>query len=136
MNLYLAVFSNINFWLIWIGLSYLIMIPLARDWAMKNFKMLLIVAVLIFLIGNVVFLMKFKSKMAVGILNCPLITLLTYKLLYKWFQKKYKKPPVSPMDTFYSWDFTLFREGILNFVFLMTSISLSILLTIAYIKWI
>jgi len=117
-----------NFWVLWIGLSYWLLILFARNWTMKNFKVLLWTAIGLCIIGNFFGFIIYKTGTALGALNGPLITLLIYRLLYDWFKKKYNKIPASPLDTFWSSNWTLLmKDGILNFVFMLTSTLLTAL---------
>lgn len=110
-----------SFWIILFGLSYFVLIVFARNWTIKNFKTLLWTAVLIALIGDIFGFIIYKTGTPLGALNGPLISLLSYRLLYDWFNKKYNKPPASPFATFWSNDWSLMEDGLLNFVFALVS---------------
>ena len=115
--------SDIDFWFIFIGMSYAILIIFKRDWVMKSqtFKLLLWIAIGLCIIGNTFGFSIYKTGTSLGALNGPLITLLVYHFLYKWFKKKYDKYPASPFETYMSMDKTLMKDGLLNFAFLLIS---------------
>ena len=111
-----------NFWFISLGFSYWFLIIFFRSWTIKSFKALLWIAIGFCIIGNIFGFVIFKTGSMLGALNGPLITLITYRLLYEWFIKKYNKPPASPISTFFSMDRTLMKDGLLNAAFVMVSI--------------
>lgn len=112
-----------NYWLIIIGMSITILVIFRRDWVMKNrnYNILLMISIGFCIIGNVFGFVIYESKTAFGALNGPIISLLSYKFLYNWFEKKYDKTPASPIDTFWSSDEKLMKDGFLNFTYLMIS---------------
>jgi len=125
---------DLNFWFIIIGLSYLLIILLARNWSIKNFKILLWTAIGLCLTGNIFGFVFFYKETSLGAFNGPLVTLIIYRLLYDWFSKKYNKPPAAPLNTFYSNDKTLMKDGLLNALFVFVSICLTALLA-GLTKW-
>ena len=112
-----------NFWLIMIGMSIAILIIFRRDWVMKNrnYKILLMISIGFCIIGNVFGFWIYESETAFGALNGLIISLLSYRFLYNWFEKKFDKIPASPFDTFWSNDKGLMKDGVLNFAYLMFS---------------
>lgn len=113
--------SDINFWFIIIGMSYAMLIIFKRDWVMKSYKNLLLVALGLSAIGNIFGFWIFKTGTSLGALNGPIITLIVYRFLYYWFKKKFNKYPATPFDTFWSNNMDLLKDGFLNFIFLLIS---------------
>lgn len=111
-----------NFWFILIGLSYLFLIVIFRDFSIKYFKVFLWIAIGLSAIGNIWGLIFIKSGSALGALNGPLITLLFYKLLYNLYKKIYKTPPLHPLESAYSGQQGIFTDRLLMFVFFLGSI--------------
>jgi energy-coupling factor transporter transmembrane protein EcfT len=112
-----------NFWIVLLAMSCVILIIFFRNWTMKrgNYLVLLCLALVICVLGNILGFVIYKTGTVLGALNGPLISLLTYRLLYNWFIKTYNKAPATPYETFWSSDMSLMKDGILNFVFLMIS---------------
>ena len=115
--------SDVNFWIILIGMSITLLIIFKRDWVIepKNYKKLLFLAIGLAIIGNTLAFGIYRHGTALGALNGPLISILLYKLLFNWFVKKYSKKPASPFNTYGVTSMKYFKDGLLNFVFLIIS---------------
>jgi hypothetical protein len=91
-----------NFWLIMVGISYLFIIGIATTFVIRHFTVFLWIAISLSVISNVLGLIILKNGSAIGALNSPLISLLTFRLLYEWYKKMNNKPPLHMLDVAYS----------------------------------
>lgn len=73
-----------------------------NNWAIKNYKALLWVAVFICLSGNIIGLicqLKYHQDNEYGAYAGPLLCICIYKPYFEWFKKKYNRTPNSIFRT-------------------------------------
>ena len=115
-------FSDMDFWLIAIGLSYLILLGMHRDLFVRNksFNILLFIAFGLSIIANLLHYVVLNSTSVIMILNAPLICVTVYRLSYEAYLKVFNKPPLSPLDITYNFNEGLAKDRIFNFFVLLT----------------
>lgn len=114
-------FNDISFWLILIGLSYIILLLIHRDLFVrkKSFKILLFIAITLSVLANFVHHYS-NTPNAVMILNAPLICVIIYRLSYEVYLKIFNKTPMSPFDLTFNFNDNLTKDRIFNIVILLT----------------
>ena len=119
-------FSDMDFWSIIIGLSYLILLGMHRDLFVRNksFKILLFVAIGLAIVANMLHYLILNTTTVIMILNAPLICVTIYRLSYEAYLKLFNKPPLSPLDITYNFNEGLAKDRIFNF-FVMLTIALT-----------
>jgi hypothetical protein len=126
-------FSDSDYWLILIGLSYFILLGIHRDLFIKqkSFRWLLIIAVGFSIIANALHYEILEKNTAILILNGPIICLLVYRLAYEAYLKLFKKPPLSPLNMIYNFNEGLVKDRVFNFVvFLIIAFTYGLLIMI------
>ena len=115
-------FSDMDFWLIVIGLSYLILLGIHRDLFVrhKSFKILLFIAFGLSIIANLLHFMILTSTTVIMILNAPLICVILYRIAYEAYLKVFNKPPLSPLDITYNFSEGFVKDRMFNFFVLLT----------------
>lgn len=123
-----------DFWLIIIAGLYFFIISYAQSFVIKHFKIFLIIAILLSLICNIFGIFILKTGSAIGVLNSPLVTLLSYRLLYEWYKKAFDKPPLSILEIAYSREHGIFYDRLLNIIWFLIFGSSTAYFTLIYGK--
>lgn len=110
-----------NFWFIMLGISYLFIIGIATTFVIRHFKIFFWIAICLAIISNVLGLFILETDSAIGALNSPLISLLSYRLLYEWYKKKNKKAPLHILDVAHSNKEGIFYDRLLIFTWYLVS---------------
>ncbi len=117
----------IDFLFIIIGMTTIIVFSFKREWLLnQKFSLILMCINLLLLILGYVF--EYNSignpKMVVAI-KMPILSQLIFIVLVYIFRKIYNRNPV---DTFWSMDLSLMKDGIFNFLFWLLAIVLPAIL--------
>jgi hypothetical protein len=101
-----------------LGLNVLLIFFLKRDWLLNNKSFLILIALnlVLFILGFILQHEAIGDPKFVVLLKIPLIYQLLFFAMATIFRKIYHRDPV---DTFWSMDRHLMRDGIFNFVFVV-----------------
>lgn len=107
-----------NILFIALGMSTLLIFLFKRDWLFKKYQFLVLLSanLLLFVLGN---LLADNFKLATA-LKMSLISQLIFLTLVFVFKSIYKRNPV---DTFWTMDMSLMKDGVFNFIFWVLGIT-------------
>lgn len=112
MDILISNYMNIIF--VFLGMSTLLVFLYKREWLLgrRPFLILLVLNVILFILGYILENgVDFKLSVA---LKMGLLSQLIFTALVTLFRRIYKRDPV---DTFWTMDVSLMKDGIFNFVF-------------------
>jgi len=106
-----------------LGLNTLAVFLYKREWLLKKkpFTILLAVNILLLILGYIFQYNLIGNPNMVVALKMPLLSQLIFISLVTIFRKAYNRDPV---DTFWTMDISLMKDGIFNFTFWVTAILL------------
>ena len=107
---------DINFGFIILGMNTLIIFTFKREWLLKknSFLVLLFINIILFAMGYLLEAKLIENPKLVVALKMPLISQLLFICMLICFRKIYNRDPV---DTFWTMDRSLMRDGIFNAIF-------------------
>ncbi len=106
-----------------LGLNTLAVFLYKREWLLKKkpFTILLAINILLLILGYIFQYNLIGNPNMVVALKMPLLSQLIFISLVTIFRKVYNRDPV---DTFWTMDISLMKDGIFNFTFWVTAILL------------
>lgn len=118
---------DINFVFIILGTNTLLVFLYKREWLLekKSYLILLIANLILFGMGYLLQAKLIGNPKLVVALKMPLLSQLLFSFMVICFRKIYKRTPV---DTFWTMDMTLMKDGVFNFVFWFLAIILPAIL--------
>lgn len=105
-----------GFLFILIGMNPLIVFLYHREWLLDKtiFKILLLVNLILFIVGYALQNNSINNFKLVVALKMPILSQLLFVILVFVFRKIFNRDPV---DTFWTMDVKLMKDGIFNFIF-------------------
>lgn len=118
---------DLNFVFILIGMNTLIVFLFKREWLLEKipFLTLLIINFILFILAYALEQKNIGKSNLVIALKMPLLSQLLFACTVFCFRKIYKR---SPVDTFWTMDKNLMKDGIFNFFFWVLGIILPTIL--------
>ena len=109
------------------GTKTLLIFLYKREWLLRknSFFIIFFIDVFLFAISYVLTQHNAGNSKIIPVLKMPLIAVIIFKIMQYLFYIIYKKNPV---NTFWSMDANLMRDGIFNFLYWILSIILPIIL--------
>jgi len=116
-----------------LGMNTLIVFIYKRDWFLrrKPFLILLFVNFLLLILGYLLQYYSVGNHKMVVVLKMPMLSQLLFIGLVIIFRKVYNRDPV---DTFWTMDVSLMKDGIFNFFFWVVAIILPVILIFTLLK--
>ena len=110
-----------NFIYIALGMTTLLVFLYKREWLLNKNSALALLGwnLVLFILGSLLFNFEVGNPKMVVALKMPLLAQVIFIVLVSIFRKIYKYDPV---DTFWTMDTSLMKDGIFNFLFFSTAI--------------